>query len=448
MNCKQVRNTILSTETPAAPAAPLRQHLDACPSCTRWHERLLRLERDIAGLPLPSDPGAARERFLHRFLHAPGSNGTHPRLRTLVSLPRPGWYVLRYAAAAAVLLGLALASWFWLRTEPSSSQPIDLTPLMVRVLEHDLCIAEGGTPEVRRLALANLAADLQSELDALGERSAPELPLLTRLHEHLSRSTEHREGADVSLPARTGPMTTQVLLEMLVVQGPRLAHQDDPLHRADYCNEMAEFLALAIRQATESGDTEWASQLGSELGKVMDRGVAGNLVQVVFTEDDPREDEIDEVSARAQQAALKAINDLKKTLEKAPRKASRSWNMRWSRPAAVRNELCRQLAASRRALPNPMDLLRDMTGNHSRGTTSPNRPRVRRSHHPNHSRVTACCMRGCSCLQDREIDGYRARRGSWGGRFCANAVQIDHTPPARVRARVGPAETGSTYDRA
>lgn len=76
-------------------------------------------------------------------------------------------------------------------------------------------------------------------------------------------------------PARSG--TLRDLLGTLVLHGLRLAEEDDPLKRADSCNEMAEHLVQGILLASSGGDSDRAAALGGFLGSVMDRGVGKNL---------------------------------------------------------------------------------------------------------------------------------------------------------------------------
>jgi hypothetical protein len=94
-----------------------------------------------------------------------------------------------------------------------------------------------------------------------------------------SLSGETPAAPEVRSPAwqfgRSGTMRD--LMGTLVLQGLDLAKEDDPLKRADYCNDMAEHLVQGILLASSGGDSGRAETLGGFLGSVMDRGVGKNL---------------------------------------------------------------------------------------------------------------------------------------------------------------------------
>ncbi len=67
------------------------------------------------------------------------------------------------------------------------------------------------------------------------------------------------------------------LIETLVQGGVRLAGQDDPMKRAECCNEVAERLAAEIQQAAENRNKERVAELGQYLHALLEQGVAANL---------------------------------------------------------------------------------------------------------------------------------------------------------------------------
>jgi len=114
-------------------------------------------------------------------------------------------------------------------------------------------------------------------------------------------------------PARSG--TVRDLLGTMVVQGLRLAEEDDPLRRADYCTDVADHLVQGILLASAGGDTQRADCLSGFLGSVMDRGVAINLERFHATEpDDERREEAERIGGRS----AKAMEVLQRNLKNAP----------------------------------------------------------------------------------------------------------------------------------
>src|SRR5262249_27714581 len=114
-------------------------------------------------------------------------------------------------------------------------------------------------------------------------------------------------------PARSG--TLRDLLGPLVLEGLRLAAEDDPLRRADSCNDVADHLVQGILLASSGGDTDRAAKLGSYLGNVRDRGVNKNLERFEpANAQDKRAEEADRIGQRMDQA----VEILEQQLAKAP----------------------------------------------------------------------------------------------------------------------------------
>ncbi|HXG09648.1 MAG TPA: hypothetical protein VNK04_07655 [Gemmataceae bacterium] len=118
----------------------------------------------------------------------------------------------------------------------------------------------------------------------------------------------------LTLPFATGSGTPRTLFAVLVVQGVLLAEDNDPLRRAYYCSDMADQLALSLLIASQRGDHERVSVLGTQLNTVMDQGVAANLARLrKENPDDPRLKELERVIQRT----ARAVEALEKELAQA-----------------------------------------------------------------------------------------------------------------------------------
>ncbi len=67
------------------------------------------------------------------------------------------------------------------------------------------------------------------------------------------------------------------LVQALVHGGLRLAGENDPLKRADYCTGLAECLVDEMRQAADDRETARVAELGQHLHALLEHGVAANL---------------------------------------------------------------------------------------------------------------------------------------------------------------------------
>jgi hypothetical protein len=100
--------------------------------------------------------------------------------------------------------------------------------------------------------------------------------------------------------AEESPGSERALLAVLVTQGVRMAEKDDPLRRADCCNEVAFHLSRVMLTASPRGEGEQAARLGRYLGDYMDQAVKGNLGRVRLDKpDDPRLEELEQVMRRS-----------------------------------------------------------------------------------------------------------------------------------------------------
>jgi hypothetical protein len=248
--------------------------------------------------------------------------------------------------------------------------------VVVHALEHDLRLARTTAADERFLALAGLATELDKEAHrladqgrmedlaqvaglydrvvrngvvlrsrSLSEKQRPAVTAVVQQFERMER--EARRAADGALPAlgdhlrilavaaRDGsqaltaedkllppPVAPSVpprsLLGALVSNGLLLAEEDDPLRRAQYCTDLSDRLVARILQASATGDTDQASQMGKYLGQIMELGVVYNLENVSPLElEGPRRQEWERIGERAAQAT----DALERNLDQAPEAA-------------------------------------------------------------------------------------------------------------------------------
>jgi hypothetical protein len=86
--------------------------------------------------------------------------------------------------------------------------------------------------------------------------------------------------ADDSTPAADQArmfQQNQVLIETLVDGGLRLAELNEPLQRADYCNDLAEKFSGEIQRAASNRDNARADELRGHFQDLIQRGVTANL---------------------------------------------------------------------------------------------------------------------------------------------------------------------------
>jgi hypothetical protein len=114
------------------------------------------------------------------------------------------------------------------------------------------------------------------------------------------------------------PDTMYHLAGALVHNGLRLAGEEDPLRRADYCADIADTLVQTILDASAAGDTERPVRLGKHLGAVMGRGVGDNLDRVAAI--DPEGHRSAEMQRVARRVAS-ATEALENNLERVPASA-------------------------------------------------------------------------------------------------------------------------------
>jgi hypothetical protein len=173
--------------------------------------------------------------------------------------------------------------------------------------------------------LASLVGELEQTADASERAALSAQPGANEGLRHLARAarTASRtlmgagEGSELRAPAwqpaRSGTMRD--LVGTLVLHALLLAEEQDPLRRADHCNEVAEHLVQGILLASAGGDTDRAAKLGGFLGNMMDRGVISNLER--YQPAGPEDARMAE-AARIGERSARAVEVLEKNLEKAP----------------------------------------------------------------------------------------------------------------------------------
>ena len=204
MNCQHCQRRLMSIEKPAYAEPLVAAHLTECASCREFQRLLLRVEANVRRVPVP--PSRKKARFLERVrgqhvqaLPGPLAAATPTPAGPPAAPPVPAarmrpraWVALVAAAVVLVVFGLWLGNQvalFIMRPDGSSQhqakaddpapkgrpdpfkQPetkktpddVKAPPLVSRLLECDLKLAEAETPRQRVLALAELADVLQQE---------------------------------------------------------------------------------------------------------------------------------------------------------------------------------------------------------------------------------------------------------------------------------------------
>jgi hypothetical protein len=162
MNCTVIQRRLLGWERPDEPPPDVRAHLDGCGECRAVQRRLLQLESEVRGLPVP--PSRSRGTFVLEFL----SQGEVRPLRLLRA--RRGREGGRQKAALAVALAAGLAVfalgwWAWPRVDTAGhgrhGQSTANRPDRNSDLRERLAAAHTPSERVRRLS--ELADELHRE---------------------------------------------------------------------------------------------------------------------------------------------------------------------------------------------------------------------------------------------------------------------------------------------
>jgi hypothetical protein len=108
------------------------------------------------------------------------------------------------------------------------------------------------------------------------------------------------------------------LVVLLVQGGLRLAGEDDPLRRADFCNDLAEGLAAEIQRAADNHEGGRAAELGHLLHALLKDGVAANLLTVhVALEGEGRDSSLEKKLQDVQRRTAGVVQPLEKQLQRA-----------------------------------------------------------------------------------------------------------------------------------
>jgi hypothetical protein len=190
MTCDVIQNRLLACDRPDLPPVDLKGHLVACPVCRAWHRRLVRLEQQIAKLPVP--PSEAKQAFLQRLVAEPvRAEKLAPAVPQLVRYTPPGpsrkerglqKMAVAFALAAAMLL-FAVGWWAWQRPAPDNL----VSSEVARALDNDLNnrladrLARSGTPQLGVKNMAELAEELRQEIVVHAE-DAEQLAILARFY--------------------------------------------------------------------------------------------------------------------------------------------------------------------------------------------------------------------------------------------------------------------------
>jgi hypothetical protein len=353
--------------------ARLDGELKRLPSALESSQVKDRLFQKLAHLPASSAPLTSQ----HQPPHA-GKRSWHVRAWATAAAVLLGiglgWLLGRVDSPPAQETPLA--------STPSRKTPIAgsrMVDLVARVVGYDLSLAETFSPVIQTRALSDLAADLCREALRLArEGPLEDLPLVAALYQRVLQggligrarvlpadgqpavltplANQLQESALVvshaaedSLPAigdylRTMAVTAnetsqalraatnvpplaawladssspRPLLETVVVEGLRLAEEDDPLRRADSCSRVVEQLVQTILLTSARGEAKPASTLGKCLGEMVDRGVVVNLNRAKV--DDADKDRMAERErVRRRVAAASAV--LESNLQRAPPQA-------------------------------------------------------------------------------------------------------------------------------
>lgn len=208
--------------------------------------------------------------------------------------------------------------------------PVDDVPMVSNLYERLLCQGVVGRArtlpaEQRQGVVATLVQQLDQGAAEADHAAGTALPgardglrRLAAAARTAGRSLNGDAPAPAALPSAWVPVrsgTTRDLLGVLVLQAIQLAEENDPLRRAECCNDVAEHLVQGILLASSGGDTDRAARLGGFLNAVIDRGVASNLQRYQAAgPEDTRQAEVGRIGERSS----RTVEVLEKNLEQAP----------------------------------------------------------------------------------------------------------------------------------
>jgi hypothetical protein len=197
MNCTMIQRRLLGAERPDHPPPEVREHLAECAECRGVQQELLRLEENLARLPVPPSEGKAA--FVLHFV----AGAMPPRqVPAALRLKEEGRRKVAVAfALAAGLLICALAMWAWTNRPPEDggNRAVAVRTGIDRKEQLSKALSPERTAErVQRLAdlaekvLAE-AREYRADVDRLGEASRFFVQVV---HEHLLAQARDLPKAD------------------------------------------------------------------------------------------------------------------------------------------------------------------------------------------------------------------------------------------------------------
>src|SRR5437762_3319822 len=101
MTCRDCQMSLLQLLDPSAPSGDVSAHLGDCQVCQRYHQRLVRIEANVARMPVPSSSGleTLKHTLLTPALPRPivGKIAVHQPGRS--PMGKRGWLAVGLAAA-------------------------------------------------------------------------------------------------------------------------------------------------------------------------------------------------------------------------------------------------------------------------------------------------------------------------------------------------------------
>ncbi|HYT89295.1 MAG TPA: hypothetical protein VEL76_11370 [Gemmataceae bacterium] len=182
MTCDTCQRRLLASERPDAPRSSIRRHLADCPACRAYQRQLLRIERHVPLLPVPSSRG--KKRLLTQLLgRKPARSASEEPAPAPAALPLTARWQnpqVRLVAAAAAVFLVACGVYLGIllsrggnddqATGPDPNAPKvapNKQPLLEHVADYDVRLAEADTPRKRVETLAELADALHRETHTL-----------------------------------------------------------------------------------------------------------------------------------------------------------------------------------------------------------------------------------------------------------------------------------------
>jgi hypothetical protein len=175
MKCSTLQSRLLALPDPSRVPEALQVHLNACPTCHAWHRALVQLEAALAALPVPPSDGQAKAALLRKFLSPPETAPVALPFRAATARPQAAStpasplraFAERYwpAAAIAATLLIATIAFFSVGHKPQEvAQKLPPDPLLARLVQYNLTLANADSAEKRVDTLSREAADLHREM--------------------------------------------------------------------------------------------------------------------------------------------------------------------------------------------------------------------------------------------------------------------------------------------